>query len=245
MSILSLLISPLQTEVPLLDMAMALMVLMVAVVFFILVRVRFPWMWAIGMHGRLVFLRLPNGSIVIKPFKNTPRGISYKIGKTSHEKLIEREEIASFYGKSVVEIGLPSGLPLNVELAMGNPEDLEKLISGKVDEAYPEYEKKMTELNLKANKEWKIDANYQTFLRSKLKEQVIDQFSGSLIYVKRWFHYLTTYANETVEELARQYNELAAIQLLKKDTERLITLGIVALLLMVGLGIMAKFLNVV
>lgn len=197
-----------------------------------IVRSRFLLTWI--RHRNLVFLVTQTNDVIVKPFKVTSAGIAFKIGRSTVVKPVRPQEKLNMYGKSVYVFGMPSSLPLNVQLAMGaHPAALEKAV-----------EETAKERLLSKKKDFRLED------LEKEKENVLNEMleaveKAEALKLIEWWQYLDRYHNMASDDnyfIAKVETYLKFIQ--EGQMRRLVWYAIIIVILIVGLVFFGKALKI-
>jgi hypothetical protein len=210
----------------------------------------------------IVIISLESGNALIRPFKWDRDGIVYKLGKFKYHIAIRSQEIRHLMGKNLVDLGYPSGLPMNVQLAMAHPKMLEQTFEERVKVAYDRMVSLATSSSsvdvknltpdqkilydkllpfLTTVKETKLSKEQIQAIYSKVRadelEKFINETKPEQISTTEWYSYLGNYKNVAKEELYTRERENAAYWRGKKAGSDLMSKIMAFVMLIVGSGV--------
>jgi hypothetical protein len=196
------------------------------------------WLLSLWRHRNLLFIITSSHHIFVKPFKVTANGIRFKIGRTVYEKNFRAQEKLSWHGKSVFIIGIPSGLPLNVELALGeHPSKLEAELDASARQLMAERGIREGEDPEKVLAECKMKVLQQ--LDSVVRE-------SKILKLTEWFSYLNHYSDIRTEEAYWTSKFKEYLSFMEEGRFRnLIYYAIIFFLLVVGTAFAAKIFGLI
>jgi len=204
---------------------------------------------------RIVHISLESGLVIEKGFRWTRDGVEYKLGKYKYHVAIRPQEVRRLGGKWLVDVGYPSGLPLNIQLAMLNPKNIDEEIERRTRDRYNNMVaaasiniEKLTDEQkrildnimpaLKEIRETKVSKEQAQAMYNQIRGEELAKFIAETtpqnVNVGAWYAYLGTYKNLSREELYTRERENAAYWRGKRAGSDLISKAITFIIVLIG-----------